>query len=136
MIIDFGGFEFDLGEENVKIETVFPLSYEGYQLLVKIGLEQLDSDDLFQHYSCGDTLNHLGQLVAGTHCKDEPTFRINMKLVTRTAGEEEEEKIIVENLGEIVQVHESTTVACKEHALVSLLQVIFMSGLLISQELQ
>lgn len=131
MIIDFGGFEFDLGEENVRIETVFPLSYEGYQLIVKLSLEQLDKDDLFRHYSCGDTVTPLGQIVAGTRCKCAPAFKISMELIIRPAGGDEQ----LEESEEIVQVHESTTVACKEHALVSLLQVVFMSGLLVSREL-
>lgn len=134
MIIDFGGFEFDLGEENVRLETVFPLSYEGYQLIVKLSLEQLDKDDLFRHYSCGDTITPLGQIMAGTRCKCGPAFKIAMELIIRPT-EEEDQLEIPEESEEIVQVHESTTVACKEHALVSLLQVIFMSGLLVSREL-
>lgn len=127
MIIDLGGYEFDLGDEENKIEVAFPMTFDGNHLVIKTTLEKMEEDDILLHYACGDTLNYMGQLVAGTQCNECPEHRISMEMVVRSMENEEEE---------FYQLHKSVTVTCREHALISLSQVIFMSGLLASREIQ
>lgn len=126
MIIDLGGYEFDLGDEDNKLEVAFPMTFDGNHLIVKTTLEQMEEDDILMHYACGDTLNHMAQLVAGTQCDGRPEHKIVMEMAVRSVDSEEED---------FLQLHQSVTVTCREHALISLSQVIFMSGLLVSREI-
>ncbi len=133
MIINFSGFEFDLGDDEKKLETAFPLTFDGHQLIVKATVEDLEEDEILGHYACGDTLNNAGCLVAATQCSDAPHKKIVLDMIVRTVDDDEDN--LEPSPDEIIQVHKSTTVTCEEHAIVSLMQVIFMSGLLASREM-
>lgn len=121
MIIEFGGQAFKFEKE---FKVTFPLSYGSRRLSVSITITALEDEEFLSHYNCGDVINEASQLMASADCHAEPAYRLAMEILIETEGKEAKES------------GTCTAVSCQQHAFLTMIQVLFMSGLVTSPKLR
>lgn len=121
MKLDINGQSFEFNEDEFAV--MFPLHYRDKRLVVAATMTSIDEEEVLSHYSCGDILNELNQLMASADCDAAPTHRLTMEILIETEGEEK------------IEMGTCTAISCQEHAFVGMLQVLFMSGLITSYKL-
>lgn len=122
MILEFGGQKFEL--EANELKALFPLSYGDKRIVVSILMETLEDEEMLSHFSCGDIVNEVNQLMASADCDQSPTYKLTMEILIEVEGEEK------------VEAGACTAISCQEHSFIGMLQVLFMSGLITSYKIK
>jgi len=126
MILNLGGKLIDLGDDILK--AAYPLVCGDCHLLVGTVVRPIEDDELLSGYACGDMLNGMGQLVASaqspTPCLAPAVNKITMSVHAEVKGQEG------------AGVSKCVSVACEEHTLVIMTQIIFISGIMAAYRME
>ena len=123
MKLEFGGHNFEF--EGDELTVMFPLSYRDKHLVVSISMTTIEDDEMLGHFSCGDIINESSRLMACADCDTSPSYKIEMEIAI-VSGENNDK----------VEMGMCTAVSCQEHAVMEMLQVLFMSGLITAYQLK
>lgn len=122
MILEFGGQKFEFEADELK--ALFPLCYGDKRIVVSILMETLEDEEMLSHFSCGDIVNEVNQLMASADCDEPPAYKLTMEIYIEMEGEER------------IEAGTCTAISCQEHSFIGMLQVLFMSGLITSYKIK